>query len=41
MSLKSMAAAVVLAVALVEPAMAGRWLGFERNVVVVPSGNLP
>ena len=41
MSLKSIAAAVVLAGALAEPAMAGRLLGFERNVVVLPAYGMP
>jgi hypothetical protein len=36
MSLKSVAAAVVLAASLAQPALADRFLGFERSVVVAP-----
>jgi hypothetical protein len=35
MSIKVVPAAIVLGVALVGPAMAGRLLGFERNTIVV------
>jgi hypothetical protein len=36
MSLKSFAVAIVLAAALAQPALADRWLGFERKVVIAP-----
>jgi len=38
MSIKTVPAAILLGVALVEPAMAGRLLGFERNTIVVTPG---
>lgn len=36
MSLRSIAAGVVLAAALAQPALANRFIGFGRDVVVVP-----
>ena len=36
MSLKSVAAAVLLAASLAQPALADRFLGFDRSVVVAP-----
>ena len=36
MSLKSIAAAVLLAASLAQPALADRFVGFGRNVIVAP-----